>query len=317
MKIRIKGIYHERTEDAPFIGALICANDCKFCCPDCINEDIKKSAGFDMEDTNIIKNVKSNPFNHGIILAGLEWTLQSKEMFRLIDLAIENNLEVILYTGMDKESLFNKFPELIKKRLYIKCGRYDKNLRVNEYKMHGVYLASSNQEIIKLNGEIMRDKIYFAKMFEDVKIPTKRDEDGAYDIYAHFDGDCLQIRPHYIKVVNTGLISAFDKKYRIVLHERGSTGIVGLKVNAGLIDSGYRGEWKVILNNTTDKTIYIDKAYTKVKEDECSVRYPYSKAIAQAKVEIVPEVTIEEISQEEIVGIESQRGTGLLGSSGK
>jgi pyruvate-formate lyase-activating enzyme len=71
MKIKIKGIYHERTEDAPFIGALICANDCKFNCKNCINEELKYSNGYYMEDIKIINEVLFNSFNKGIILAGL------------------------------------------------------------------------------------------------------------------------------------------------------------------------------------------------------------------------------------------------------
>ena len=149
MRILIKGIYHERTEDAPFVGALICANNCNFNCEDCINNDLKYSAGYYMEDIDIINNIKSNPFNKGIILAGLEWTLQPKEMLRLIELALENSLEVILYTGMDENALFNKFPQLKTTNIYVKCGRYDKNLKVDNYRIYGVNLASSNQKIIK------------------------------------------------------------------------------------------------------------------------------------------------------------------------
>ena len=46
-------------------------------------------------------------------------------------------------------------------------------------------------------------------------------------------------------------------------------------------------------------------------------RYPYEKAICQALVIPVPEVTVEEITYDELKGIASERGTGALGSSGK
>ena len=120
MKINIKGIFHERTEDAPFIGALICADNCYFDCPDCCNNELKKANSYYMEDIDIIKKIKSNPFNEGIILAGLEWTLQSKEMFKLIDLATKYNLEVILYTGMNINKLIEKYPKLLNYNIYIK-----------------------------------------------------------------------------------------------------------------------------------------------------------------------------------------------------
>jgi pyruvate-formate lyase-activating enzyme len=152
MNIKIKGIYHERTEDAPFIGALICADQCYFNCEDCINEDLKVSDSWYMTDTEIISEVLSNPFNEGVILAGLEWTLQPEGMFRLIKLALENSLQVILYTGVTKELLFRVFPDLLMYDIYIKCGKYDKNLHTDGYKMYGVYLASSNQEIIRISG---------------------------------------------------------------------------------------------------------------------------------------------------------------------
>jgi pyruvate-formate lyase-activating enzyme len=149
LNIAIKGIYHERTEDAPFVGALICADGCKFNCEDCINEELKYSESFYMSDIDIISRVLNNPFNQGIILAGLEWTLQPNEMFKLIELALDNNLEVILYTGFDEEMLRKLYPHLFRLPIYIKCGRYNKELLVNDYKMFGVKLASSNQKIIK------------------------------------------------------------------------------------------------------------------------------------------------------------------------
>ena len=150
MKIAIKGIFHERTEDAPFIGALICANNCKFNCLNCCNEEYKSLPSYYVNDNEIIQEVKSNLFNKGIIIAGLEWTLQAEEMFRLIELALNNQLEIILYTGMDYDVLIKKFPELLNYHIYIKTGKYIRELSTDDNIQFGVKLASSNQKIYKI-----------------------------------------------------------------------------------------------------------------------------------------------------------------------
>jgi dUTP pyrophosphatase len=162
-----------------------------------------------------------------------------------------------------------------------------------------------------------KDKIYFAKVKEDAIIPSKRDEDGAYDIYASFDEDHITIAPHSSKLIPTGIVSAFDKKWRIVFQERGSTGVVNLKVNAGLIDSGYRNEWFVCLYNGNDAMLIIDKKIDEKEVDMFSIKYPYRKAICQAKIQEVPVIEIEETTQEIIDSFESERGLGMLGSSQK
>jgi dUTP pyrophosphatase len=168
--------------------------------------------------------------------------------------------------------------------------------------------------IIDFNDNIIR----FSKIKEGATIPSKRLEDGAMDIYACIDKD-IQIKPHGIVKIPTGIKSAFSPKYRIVFQERGSTGQIGLKVNAGLIDSGFRAEWFVILNNTSDIDIVIHK--TDKKEDVIRyydyVYYPSTKAICQCKVQEVPLVEITEESEDQIMKYESERKEGSLGSSNK
>jgi dUTP pyrophosphatase len=169
----------------------------------------------------------------------------------------------------------------------------------------------------------MKDKIYFSKLKEGAKIPSKREEDGCYDIYACFDEDYIVIDPCQIKLIPTGIASCFNKKYRIELRERGSSGIKGLARRAGQIDSGYRNEWFVPINNTTNKTIYIAKNVEELKEEidedllPYCVFYPYDKAICQAALEFVPDVDVEEIPYDELIKFASERGMGALGSSGK
>lgn len=156
--------------------------------------------------------------------------------------------------------------------------------------------------------------VKFAKVRPDAKIPSKRDEDMGFDIYACFDEEYMIIHPHETKLIPTGIASSCNSDYGFVLRERGSTGSKGIALRAGVIDSGYRNEWFVGLTNTTNKDVVIHK-HDIVADD--AIIYPYSKAIAQALVLPVPKVEVEEISYDELKTIESRRGLGALGSSGK
>ena len=161
--------------------------------------------------------------------------------------------------------------------------------------------------------------IKFAKVRSNAKIPTKRIEDVGMDIYACFDEDWICIPPHSSKLIPTGIASACDPKWGIVFRERGSTGVKNMKINAGVIDSGFRGEYCVCLYNGNDEPLYITKYLDgeQAPEPKNAILYPYSKAIAQALVIEVPYVKIEEISYEELQAIPSERGLGQIGSSGK
>ena len=161
-------------------------------------------------------------------------------------------------------------------------------------------------------------KIKFAKVKEDAKIPTKRVEDAAFDIYACFEEDYIKIPAHTTVLVPTGIASACDADYCIILKERGSTGSKGLGVHAGVIDSGYRGEYFVAIGNNNNDDYYIVKEGKEFpRKSSFDKVYPYEKAIAQALVLPVFELDIEEISYEELQTIPSERGTGKLGSSNK
>lgn len=170
------------------------------------------------------------------------------------------------------------------------------------------------------NLKINNNTIYFAKDYKDVKIPTKKEEDAGYDIYAYFEEDYMVIEPHTTKLIPTGLHSAFADDYVLVLKERGSNGVKGMAQRSGIIDSGFRGEIKVPLTNTNDKPIVISKdgcLPNSHQYKDAIVIYPYSKAICQGLLLPVPKVNVQEISIEELQSIPSERGDGMLGSSGK
>lgn len=134
------------------------------------------------------------------------------------------------------------------------------------------------------------------------------------------------IAPLETRLVPTGIASAFDKKYVGIIEERGSTGSKGIKKSAGVIDSGYRGEWFVPITNTTNKCLVISKKSEKefysengianVEPHEC-LYYPYTKGIAQVVFQEVPVFKEKEVTIEELRSIPSKRQNGSLGSSGK
>lgn len=160
-------------------------------------------------------------------------------------------------------------------------------------------------------------KIMFAKLRENAVIPSKRDEDSDYDLYACFDEEELVIPPFSTRLVPTGIISAFDDTLGVKFEERGSnTKWCGI-VQAGVIDSGYRGEWFCAVYNGNALPVHITKAVDEVQREADRVLVPYSKAVCQFNVREIPKVNIEEVSPARIMGVSSQRGSGRLGSSGK
>jgi len=184
----------------------------------------------------------------------------------------------------------------------------------------------------------MKANVKFAKVKPNAIIPSKREEDMGFDIYACFDEDYIVIMPHETKLIPTGIASSCDPEYGFLLRERGSTGSKGIALRCGVLDSGYRNEWFVGLTNTTECDVVISKLdkmdtaalmckpdhlifgpfeLSEEEVDECMIVYPYSKAIAQALVIPVPEVEVEELIYEYLKAIPSERGLGALGSSGK
>lgn len=169
-----------------------------------------------------------------------------------------------------------------------------------------------------MSDNFLNATIKFAKVNENAKIPTfGRDGDGCMDVCACFEDDEFIIKPHTVRLVPTGICSTFPKNYRISIRERGSNTKGGMIVMAGQIDSNYTGKWFVAIYNGNDVPLSINKNTAEVEYTNDMVYVPYSKAIAQCAVEFVPQVTIEEVSHDYILGLETNRGDGCLGSSGQ
>ena len=113
-------------------------------------------------------------------------------------------------------------------------------------------------------------------------------------------------------------MSAFSPDYYLQLQERGSTGTKGISQRCGVIDSGFRNEWFIPLTNLNTKPLALVKPGKEhLLDGQDVVLYPVSKAICQAVLLPVPRTEVVELSPDEIRAMESQRGEGELGSSGK
>lgn len=167
-------------------------------------------------------------------------------------------------------------------------------------------------------------EIYFAKIKTNAIIPSKKEEDAGYDIYACFDEDIIFLKPNETKLIPTGIAWASSPSFYLQIEERSSTGTKGIKKSAGVVDSGYRGEIKIAITNSNNRPLI----FTNISEEDLNKNYSemvvnnpliYStkKAIAQGIIHRVENIKVNEISYEELLKIPSSRGDNGWGSSNK
>ena len=186
------------------------------------------------------------------------------------------------------------------------------------------------------------ETIKFLKIDDKAIIPTKRDEDAAFDLYT-IGAECEDASGHPVddeeilpgETVKflTGLKAIIPSDVWVLLKERSSTAKTGLSIRSGVIDSGYRGEWAIMMTNCGRYNIRIRRDYHGKPEFRVNtVTYAngtyltdggywlmsFDKAIAQAIVMPKLNVSCGEISQAEFdAAPKTIRGESGWGASGK
>lgn len=132
---------------------------------------------------------------------------------------------------------------------------------------------------------------------EDAKVPTKaHSSDAGWDIYA--SGLAQPVHSHKRRLISTDISIAIPDGYCGLIWPRSGLSVKnGIDVLAGVIDSGYRGEIKVCLLNTSDQIVHI---------------HPGDR-IAQLIIQKVEDVEFLEVESLD----DTDRGEGGFGSSGK
>ena len=138
------------------------------------------------------------------------------------------------------------------------------------------------------------------RLTETSTLPTKAySGDAGWDLYVDSEIErIIRIEPGKRALISTGCAFAIPEGYYGRIADRSSVAWKsGCHVLAGVVDSAYRGEVKVVLMNLTDKTVEIE----------------HKQKIAQLVVTKIYTGELEEVEDLD----NTDRGQGGFGSSGK
>ena len=137
-------------------------------------------------------------------------------------------------------------------------------------------------------------KLKIKKLNPNAIIPKYSHEgDAGMDVFSIEDSTLL---PGEKKLISTGISASFPKGYVALVWDKSGIANKGLTTLAGVIDSSYRGEFKILLYN-------LGKEKYEIKQGQ---------KIAQILIQPVSNCLIEEVKDLE----ETSRGENGFGSTG-
>jgi len=133
------------------------------------------------------------------------------------------------------------------------------------------------------------------RIHEDAKLPLYQHKgDAGLDIFSSID--CV-LQAGQVKPIPTGIKVAVPEGYVGLVWDKSGISLKGVHRLAGVIDSGYRGEVRVVMVNLGDKPFFVEKGMK----------------IAQLLIQPVSEVKVAEVEELE----KTPRGEEGFGSTGK
>lgn len=133
------------------------------------------------------------------------------------------------------------------------------------------------------------------RIHEDAKLPLYQHKgDAGLDIFSLID--CV-LEPGEVKPIPTGIKVAVPEGHVGLVWDKSGISLKGVHRLAGVIDSGYRGEVRVVMVNLGDEPFVIEKG------------------IKIAQLLIQPVVELEVVEAEDLD--ETSRGDKGFGSTGK
>jgi dUTP pyrophosphatase len=136
-------------------------------------------------------------------------------------------------------------------------------------------------------------RVLLKRLHPNARIPIQASGSAGFDLYACEPG---VIPPGQRINIKLGFKASFESGYAAVIDDRGSTGNAGICHFAGVIDANYRGEWILIMYNSS----------------ATAFEYTPDKAIAQCLFLRVESPIWMEVNTLD----ETSRGEGKFGSTG-
>lgn len=119
-------------------------------------------------------------------------------------------------------------------------------------------------------------------------------DDAGFGIYSVEE---KVLKPMEYDALATGISSEIPNDYFVSIRDRSSMAIKGIHVMGGVIDSGYRGEWKIIMINLSGSDYKIELGD--------KIAQGILQSAKQPKIEMVEDLS------------DTSRGTGGFGSTGR
>lgn len=139
-------------------------------------------------------------------------------------------------------------------------------------------------------------EIPVSRLHDSATLPTKaHPDDAGWDLYADVE---RRICPGEYVTINTGIRMAIPRGFYGRIAPRSGIAVDnGIDNLAGVVDSGYRGEIRVVLINLGNEDFYVSRG----------------DRIAQMIIEVAPSTALTEVDNLPEAG---GRGSGGFGSSG-
>ena len=128
----------------------------------------------------------------------------------------------------------------------------------------------------------------------DYTLQKGHDTDSGYDLKTKY---AFKLLPNQTKLIPTSLFLEVDKNIEAQVRPKSSISTKGILVHFGTVDSDYRGEVQVVMQNLNDY----------------GVEFEAGQKIAQIVFSKKTEVVLE---QTDTVSNDTDRGTGGFGSTG-
>lgn len=225
------------------------------------------------------------------------------EITALVDTIIENDDFSRVLVGIAKNSpeVFRESKKTISNYLAESGkGSYGNGNKKKYVDYFFGRVLSDMKEIEKYGGVFPKVELMVTKMYPDAILPKYQDlGDAGADIYCYED---VVLKPGETKLIKTGIKIIVPGGYQVEIRPRSGLSLkskIRIPNAPGTIDSGYRGEVCVIMENTGDEDYHFTK----------------NSRIAQMVLQKAPRITWKEITDSEYDNFSTERGMGF-GSSG-